>query len=278
MSLQFDSVLNSFTGKCAGVWRNWRTSSKVQRETTLSTAITQMTAFMVPPTVRFSNTSGWGSFSWPSWTLKVNQKYTGQDAIKYKDFVEVCSTIYHETRHAEQFYRIAQGVAAGTLSLPDASGAQIVQAMGASATGVQSRIALFEAASKGQNPLQQDTKGRVATIAQSLHIPLNVAQHADVRSTYFANYLTSSRPPWFKRPTILDEVNEWMRATYKKTYSEMDGWAQGSDGPYKIYRDLPEENDAHGIEDKVQATLYTLIGNDTPANRKKLRTDVVFGP
>ncbi len=282
MSLQFNNVLNSFVISCASIWREWLAGAPVtrkqQRETRFRSAITAMTSFMVHPTVEFANSSGWGSFNWKRWTLKINQKYTGKDDIRYKDFVEICSTVYHETRHAEQFYRIAQGLSAGVLKFPDVSVAQNVQAMGAGGGTVRSRIALFESAATGRDPLQQDMAGRVATIAQRLSIPANVAQHADVHRDYFANYLNASRPAWFKRPTVLNEVNEWMRATYKKTFSEMDTWAQGDDGPYRIYRDLPEENDAHGIENRVQSDLYQRIGNDTPTNRRKPRTDPVFGP
>jgi hypothetical protein len=48
-----------------------------------------MTAFMVTPTVRFSNTGGWGSFSWPWWTFKVNQKYTKPATASKNSFLHV---------------------------------------------------------------------------------------------------------------------------------------------------------------------------------------------
>jgi len=278
MSLQFDSVRTVFAGNCAEIWRSWLTSGKPQREALFAKAVKSMTAFMIPPDVKFAHTGGWGSFNWTSWTLKVNQKYTGRNDIRYKDFVEVCSTIYHETRHGEQFYRIAQGLCAGKLKFPDASPAQNLQAMKVGTSSVSSRIAAFDAASQGKDPLEANPQARVATIAQRLDIPAGVAQHAEMMRGYFDNYLNSTRPAWFKRATVLDEVHEWMRATYKKTFSEMDTWAQGDDGPYRIYRDLPEENDAHGIEDVLQAELYRRIGNDTPVNRKKHRNDPVFGP
>jgi hypothetical protein len=280
MSLQFNAVREGFISNCATIWRTWLTSSQVQREGQFKSAIVHMTTFMVPPRVLFAAMNGsFGSFSWSPWRLKVNNVYLGRNDIRYKDFVEVCSTIYHETRHAEQFYRIAQGVAAGTLKLPDMSGAQAVQAMGTGASSVKSRITAFDAAARGDDPLQKNPGAAQTVIAQRLEIPTGVAHHAYTHRDYFANYLKSSRPAWFKRPSILDEVNEWMRATYKKTYAELDGWAQGADGPYQIYRDLPEENDAHGIEDQVQAGIYLKIGKDTPQNRKKKRTDPVFaGP
>ena len=60
-----------------------------------------------------------------------------------------------------------------------------------------------------------------------------------------------------------------MRATYKKTYRELDSFAQNEDdyagsllgNVYNMYRSLPEEHDAHSIEDLVQSDLKALIGH-----------------
>jgi hypothetical protein len=282
MSLQFESVRGPFVAECVDLWRNWlqgpQAGRTAQREARLSAAIRHITAFMVTPNIVFRHIGGWGAFNWTDWRLSINRHYTGHDDIRYKNFVEICSTIYHETRHAEQFYRIAQGLAAGTLKFPDVSSARMLQEMGAGNSSVRSRIALFEAASTGRNLLQEDRARGTAAIANWLSIPANVAEHANSRRDYFANYISAAKPAWFKRSTVLDEINEWMRASYKKTFSEMDSWAQGDDGPYRIYRDLPEENDAHGIEKLVQAGIYQWIGHDTPLDRKKRRTDVTFGP
>jgi len=40
----------------------------------------------------------------------------------------------------------------------------------------------------------------------------------------------------------------------------MNEWAQSDHGPYKIYRDLPEEHDAHEIEDLVKTRITQAIG------------------
>lgn len=281
MTLQDVNVRATFVTDCANIWTNWLNGSgagrKARRESEFLAAINRMTSFMVAPQVAFINTSGWGAFGWPTWRLEVNQKYTNTPNIMYKNFVELCSTVYHETRHAEQFYRIAQGLSIGDLKYPDVSGGQIAQM--AQVTGsVRSRITMFNSITSG-DPLQTDPGKRPGIIATWVNIPVNVAQHADNARNTFRTWTALPKPAWFKRPTVLAEVNEWMHATYKKSFSELDTWAQGDDGPYRVYRDLPEENDAHGIEDLVQAALYTRIGHDTPVNRKKRRDDVtLFGP
>jgi len=280
MTLQDVNVRTTFVNDCANIWRDWLNGGagrKARREAEFLAAINRMTSFMVAPQVSFNNTGGWGAFSWPTWRLAVNQTYTNTPNLMYKNFVELCSTVYHETRHAEQFYRIAQGLSIGDLKYPDTSGGQIVQ-MAQVAGSVRSRINMFNSITTG-DPLQTDPGRRPGIIATWVNIPMNVAQHADNARNNFRVWTALPKPAWFKRPTVLAEVNEWMRATYKKSFSELDTWAQGDDGPYRVYRDLPEENDAHGIEDLVQTALYARIGNDTPANRKKRRDNVtLFGP
>jgi hypothetical protein len=278
VSLQNDGVRNRFVTACADIWRSWLLDgSAAVREEKLEAAIVSMSSFMVAPDVKFATLGGWGAFSWTGWKLKVNKKYTGKDDIRYKDFVEVCCTIYHETRHAEQFYRIAQGLAAGKLKFPDASSASTVQKMAAGVGSVKSRIAMFEAVGKGTDPLQLDTGKRIAVISERLKLPLAVVRHADINRDGFQTFIDGARPAWFKRSTVLDEVNEWMRATYKKTFSELDTWAQGNDGPYRIYRDLPEENDAHGIEAWVESGLYQRIGHVVWFKKRRDQT-AIFGP
>lgn len=284
MTLQDVTVRTNFVNDCRTIWQNWLQGGPggnraLRREGEFTNAINRMASFMVVPTVSFKHMSkGWGSFDWTKWKLKVNDDYTQEPDIKYKDFVELCCTVYHETRHGEQFYRIAQGLSAGDLKYPDASPTQVGQMAKTGTGSVRSRINMFQSMVSGNDPLQVDPGKRPGIIAKWIDIPVNIAQHADAARAGFQVYTSLAKPAWFKRATVLDEVNEWMRATYKKTYSEMDDWAQSSKGPYRIYRDLPEENDAHGIEDLVKTALYAAIGNDTPQNREKGRNDPVFGP
>lgn len=282
-SLQFDSVLSSFVDDCAHIWTTWlqdgpgsAASRKQRRERRFKTAVGRMTVFMVRPSVEFATSGGWGAFNWTRWRLRINQCYTGQDAIRYKDFVELCSTVYHETRHAEQFYRIAQGLAAGNLRLPDARAVQIKQQWPARGA-IQSYVVTFETDAIDEDPRHLTATQRAHLIADRMRIPLSVAQHADRQRDSFASYLGAGRPSWFHR-AALDEVNDWLRATYKKRFSESGNWIQRPHGPYRVQRNRPEENDARSLEELVQAALYRRIGHDTPRNRHQRRTDIdLFG-
>lgn len=286
MSLQDNVVLTQFVANCHALWTRWNRHDghphrSGNREARVRAAVVAMTNFMVAPQVTFQAISGWGSFSWTSWTLTLNNRYTNKNDIKYGKFVEFCSTIYHETRHAEQFYRIAQGLALGRLKYPDKSERQIVQNIGGSNLSVRQKIGLFGGGG-GVQPAQLLPDAR--NLSTWLNIPLNVAQHAHNSRAGFTTFIGLPKPAWFKRATILLEVEDWMRATYKGTYGEMDSFAQSEDDDpnairenvYNMYRSLPEENDAHAIEDLVVQALTTSIGHAGSENER--RTNVgLFG-
>ena len=275
MSLQHETTLKMFVSHCGNLWRHWSDGASAQRPNAranyIAVGVRKMSSFMVPVDVKFKAVSGWGSFNWTRWRLTLNRKYVFQDDIRYGEFVEFCSTMYHETRHAEQFYRIAQGLATGELEFPDASRATVIQRQADSAGGVSARIAQFGGGrAQDKSKIAGATSALDAkTVSKWLSIPQNVADHAVANRDKFGAFCKSARPDWFQRESTLKEVEDWMRATYKKTYAEMDAFAQAVDDDdeairpnvYNMYRSLPEEVDAHGIEDKVQEGIYALVGN-----------------
>lgn len=286
MSLQDPVVLAQFVANCTSLWTRWNRHDGYphrsdNREARVRAAVVAMTGFMVAPQVRFSAISGWGSFSWTAWTLTLNEKYTNKNDIKYGKFVEYCSTIYHETRHGEQFYRIAQGLALGRLKYPDKSDREIAQNIGGAGLSVRQKIGLFGG---GGGVQRTDLLPDARNLAAWLDIPLNVAQQAVASRANFTTFIALPKPAWFKRATVLLEVEDWMRATYKKTYGEMDSFAQSEDDDpnanrdnvYNMYRSLPEENDAHAIEDLVVQDLKTRIGHAGSENERRTNTGL-FG-
>lgn len=275
MSLQSNNSVTAFCTKCKTIWDNWLTGASgpirvANRENTLRSALTMVTGFMAPMNYRFANLGGdCGSFSWGSWRLSIDKTYTKKADIRYKDFVELCCSAYHEARHAEQFYRIAQGIAAEKLTFPDKSKAQVIQDFHQTGGGgsVRDRIALFEGKAMQSRP--QNIRHM---ISKWLNIPVNVAGTALTAKHGFNGYLQLAKPAWFKRQTVLLEVEEWMRSTYKRTLGGMNEWAQSDHGPYKIYRDLPEEHDAHEIEKLIKARITQAIGHNYPTNKNKRRS------
>jgi hypothetical protein len=283
MSLQFQNVRFQFVQDCVQLWRTWLTcggSAAVRtqnRQVRIRTAINRMTGFMLAPTVTFPAMSDWGSFSRLSWTLKITGTHTARDAVTYKNFVDLCATAYHETRHGEQWYRVAQALASGRIEFPDKSGFSKVQEMTSSGVGgssVSDRVRAFEGKSFAG---QQDV--RKALIAKWMGIPARVVDHAVIHQAYFDNFASSSVPAWFRRNTVVAEVDDWMRTRYKMTQNELTSFLQGDDGPFKMYKSLATEHDAFGIEQAVMTAIKQAIGHDNPTDLARQRTDAgTFGP
>ena len=116
------------------------------------------------------------------------------------------------------------------------------------------KVALFSAMKTGNIPLN------ATVIAKWLNIPQNVSTSAYGVRGQFATYTNATKPAWFRRSTVKLEVEEWMRATYKGTLSGVNRWTQSDDGPYSMYRDQPEEHDAHEIGNKIVAAIDTATG------------------
>jgi len=159
---------------------------------------------------------------------------------------------------------------------PDMSKAQIIQQqqrLGVG-TGFKGKVAMFE----GKGAQQSSRSQRAQQIQEWLDIPITVARTAEAAKAGFNGYIGLAKPQWFKRKTVLLEVEEWMRSTFKKTLGEMSAWAQSDAGPYKIYRALPEEHDAHSIEDLIVKGITTRIGHDLKVRGKQPRTNTaLFG-
>jgi len=276
MSLQSNNSVTAFSLQCKKLWKDWRKGASgsvriTNRQNTIRSGIKMVTGFMPPLNIVFVDLGGdCGSFGWDNWRLTIDKSYIKKANIKYKDFLELCCTAYHETRHAEQFYRIAQGLACETISFPDKSKAQKIQESQHLGGNVRDKIARFEGRS-----VHASTRCSREMIARWLDIPINVAGTAVTAKKGFVGYLQLGKPKWFKRNTAKLEVEEWMRSTYKKTLGEVNQWAQSAAGPYKIYRDQAEEHDAHEIEKVLKAKLIQTTGLAFETNKNKRQSELV---
>lgn len=285
MTMHAQLTMSSFANSMVELWRKWDGANypgvvgagrRDRRRRFVESAIRAATTFMPTPNIVHADLGSGvcGSFSWPSWKLSLNRSYTADTDIEYGDFLEFCVTIYHETRHCEQFFRVAQGLAGGKLAFPDQTTSSIInhhrttQGLGT----VQERMQMFQQASSNQS-----VRATPQMIASWLNIPLNVANQASANANnLFTAFEGTIRPGWFKRNTIRLEVEEWMRECYKSTLSGVGNWAQGSDAPYKFYTNQPTERDAHGIEDGVKALIETGIGVTEDNGASLTRKDNAF--
>lgn len=279
MSLHNDQTRQNFAVAMKQIWKDWNKpggSRRVRRRAEIGQAIAAMTAFMPTPVISHEDLgpNTMGSFSWPSWRLRIGANQTSSNSIRYEDFLELCGTIYHETRHSEQFFRVAQGLAAGTIAFPDQSASQKmnihrqVHGLGS----VQDRMKMFQQVSNN-DAIQVTPK----MLSELLSIPNNVATSAALNAKMkFTAFCGSARPAWFKRNTIALEVEEWMRECYKATLSGVGDWAQSDHASFEFYANQPTERDAHGIEDNVKERIEAAIGVDEDGNEDATRQSATF--
>lgn len=77
----------------------------------------------------------------------------------------------------------------------------------------------------------------------------------------FTDFVDADRPDWFLKPTVHAEVEDWMRSCYAPTLSEMT-WAveahartENDRRSYAMYRALPMERDACGLQAVIEAEM-----------------------
>ena len=279
MSLQYETNLNRYAKAAASLWTTWRSSTTNHLWHEAVKAIKSCTTFLPPIDFRPYTKAKLGDFGvqYPLlWQIRVNRYQAMLDGIPLFLFLEWVVTPYHESRHAEQTYRIAQGVLAGEISFPNKDLARQIQA----AMIGRSPREIARAYQAG-NPFEVvDAPTRRRIIQNWLEIPPEVILHADVHRTYFNNFLTSNTPSWlnYRTEPIKNAVIDWMKASYDHHLGDLDRRAQNQEGSKtstggygRMYMTLPEEKDAYGIEEGLKAKILALIGkrmpddeNDTP--------------
>lgn len=265
MSLHDPDAIKQFGRNCHQVWTSWllpavpTEAGKTVRIATRRSLIrshiaTAAGGIMPPPRVRWELAPGAvGVFSADDWTLTLSAKYTENDGILFREYVRLCLAIYHELRHAEQFYRMAQGLASGDLHFPDTSQQQVTQAVASvkGATSVKDKATSFETMSL----TKISNTSRTQIIQKWLGIPMNVVQHADATATHFPTFAAGTRPDWFKTQTVKAAVEDWMRSTYKASLGEMNVFVTYerslSRHLNKMYANLVEEQDARRFAEAV---------------------------
>jgi hypothetical protein len=195
-----------------------------------------------------------GNLDFGPWNLNLNDARFKKEAITAAEMAPVADTVYHESRHAEQWHRMAR-LEAGQ----GQKGPQI-----ASKLGIKRSVA-DDAASKpltGDGPLTSEakkwhesvygTKGNdrnntlkaLKTDGADLNTKVEAVQAA--QKAYETLVADPSATPEAKQKAL----DEWETA-----YAAYEAANTKFDATYKAYRDLPEEADAWALGDRVM-TAY----------------------
>jgi hypothetical protein len=161
-----------------------------------------------------------GQLDFETWTLQLSFPEWSKSTIEPSDMGEKAVTLYHECRHAEQWYRVAQGVAAG--------------------------VFVPEGIVRGQYGVAANA------ISQALGVPLRIALDAERTKRFFSKHV----------PQLLEpKVRSWFTSIYGTGAAHRDQVLTNVNSPdpdvaranFQLYRNLPEEADAHEVEQQIRA-------------------------
>jgi len=126
-SLHQTAILEKFAGWAYLLWGKWNSyvasganTKAILRENQFRGYINALCAevhIRIVPSY-FEALTDAGNFSRVKWKLKINNAEFSDDDVILSEYVEVFKTAIHELRHAEQYYRMAQGLYLGHLEFP----------------------------------------------------------------------------------------------------------------------------------------------------------------
>ncbi|MBI5556210.1 MAG: hypothetical protein HY885_01075 [Deltaproteobacteria bacterium] len=124
-TLHESATITYFAGKCKKIWDDWNNGQAGERVQKRKSAIKNNLLLLMnrigikPLEITFINQPGVaGQFGWGDWEIEIGPAELVKHDIACEKFVDLCVTFYHETRHAEQFTRMAQGVRLARLRIP----------------------------------------------------------------------------------------------------------------------------------------------------------------
>jgi len=232
-TLSEHGIRNNFNGACQAINRQLdRLSQDEVKRKLISAANAALTSSGVP-TVGMGSNPGSGAnamFDFTTWSIVFGGPLSGKRLLTQKFFVNCANTVYHEARHCEQWFRMAQAVARGFDHISNQD--------------------LFLA-------FQGEVKRDAQTIGQKMWLHPNAAAAAVANSNY-APVRKDEIQKWWRS---IYAVNRNRRGHVLEHISEEDN--------YDKYRNLAEEVDAWRCGDGLGEELKAAIGlrDDRPSYR-----------
>lgn len=169
--------INAFVSGCTNIYIDWQKLTPAIRRSKISEQVRIALRSISLPDLSFSfrilQRDG-GHFLHQSWCLEIDTEISERHQVGVDEMLWFCSILYHESRHAEQWYRCIQGVLADDFR-PSKNAVKSVT-LGNSIADVRSNLR-----SVNDRVLADPKKLSAANIAERMMIPLNVVQHAEAR-------------------------------------------------------------------------------------------------
>jgi hypothetical protein len=168
-----------------------------------------------------------GEFDFQNWRIQLGQEPFGRDTISNEEAADIANTVYHEARHAEQWFRMAQ-MRAGQ----GRTAAQIVTELSIPAVQAQAAEA---------NPIQPGTMEALIADGWFQSVYGRDAGHRERTLTEVdeaATALQQAQQAHEDNPTPATELQVTQaQARFDRAFA--------------AYRNLPEEADAHRVGDAI---------------------------
>lgn len=168
----------------------------------------------------------WGQLNSQKWSIDVELDIFSAAYPTSKEFLRAVSTIYHEARHGEQWFRCTQIVANGILPFP-------LQGM---PVGPSQRVATNFGAMTNNGVTAENLK-------VWMFVPMVVAEQAERMKRFFPANMTALVTTWYNS---IYGANRVYRNNVLNTMSH------GGIETYVQYLNLPEEVDAWGLQRQVR--------------------------
>lgn len=236
-SLQDTPVQDAYVRRCVEFWKNWASfgpNGDAARTREWHVAITPvLQSCNIPvPAMLFSQSS---CLSPESWTFNFSYN---QDHLDVNWFVRGASTLYHEARHAEQWYRIAQAIALRELPVP-------------AKFGVLTPIQLQNQSAKPVTAMD---------ISKACSISQTAANHAFAARLAFPAGMKAQTKSWFE--SVFNSARQHRGEVIKHMYTPgaWNAYENSTPDPmFAQYLNLPEEKDAFEMQSEVVARLGNAL-------------------
>lgn len=219
-------VQSNFADACVRLESEWAGLIPAVRENRFKLAVNDMARAVQMPEFQFHfaplGPSEMGNFDFTTWRMNMNSMFTNSNETGGKLYYGFCSTLYHETHHAEQWFRCVQGVTKGVFPLP---------LMGRAAKPMSARVGGHQ----------------TADIAEYMWVPVAVVNRAQQTRMMFPTAQQQTIKRWY------DSIYGVGSAYRGRVLGTMGHDIAG----YRRYLSLPEEVDAWNVQREFRRLLKT---------------------
>jgi hypothetical protein len=243
-SLSDDGIKASFVEGCVAIWREWKVLGNARRRAEIeglvrravtSISIQDFSYFWTEPTdhgaysaekLVLGAAGGVMRSTKSVWGLTINKGVSEEHDVTLERFKWFCTVLYHEARHGEQWFRMAQGCVHGVLSTANVSTY--------TAAGGKMTLAIW---------------------ADQLHMPVETLRYAEqLGKVGYTQQVTAGLPiaSWFG--SVFGAHSAHRGTVLASPHIFTEGHQAKLD-----YLALPEEVDAYAVQNDVDARLTLAL-------------------